>query len=803
MRKINIAVLSVLCVLVIAGVAAYVWVEVELRRSLPQLSGVITLEGISEQVVIYRDEYGIPHIHAQNRGDLMFAVGYVSAQDRLWQMDVTRRAATGRLAEIFGERLIEADLLVRILGLEHTAKRQLTLLSPDTLAALRAFSDGVNASMERLSALPPEFRLLKYRPEPWQPSDALAISRLLAWQLSKDFESELILGRVAAKLGEGVAAELAPTYPSDGPFIIPAGEFDRMDTAFLERSARVLKEFVGHPGGSNSWVIGPAWTRSGAPILANDPHLNGTRMPSIWYYVHLVGGGYDVIGALAPGMPLPIIGHNRRIGWGLTNMTADIQDIFVERLNPNDPLQYEYDGRWVDMDTRLERIGFRTEEGGLSVIARQVRRTIHGPLMNDVTPGVSHAISLCWTGFEPTADFEALPGVCLARNWKEFRRALNEFGAAPQNFIYADIDGNIGYQGAGIVPIRSGGSSWMPREGWKSERMWSGRIPFEQMPSVLNPRAGYIVTANNRVVGDEYPHFISAYWAPRFRYERIAELIESDGPYDTNSVARMQSDSVSLLAPLMLGKVMPALSSLDDPVEREAGMMLRQWDYKNTTDSVAATIYHEFMLNFAMNTFADEMGRDLAERYLSEYYLWLERFVKLMEEDSRWFDDRGTEALESRDDVALRSFRETVASLKRRLGKDVSEWKWGKVHTVEFRHPLESNRLARWLFNVGPFPFPGDGETVNRATFAFDKPYDVTMVASIRHVMDFSQLERTLGIHTTGQSGSPASRHYSDFTARWLAGEYITLTMDAADYGDADKVLTLAPKAKASGSQEQ
>ncbi len=787
--------MSVAVFLAIGVVAAYIWVRLELRKSLPQLSGAVTLEGISEQVTIYRDAHGIPHIHARNRNDLMFAVGYVSAQDRLWQMDVTRRAATGRLAELFGERLIEADLLVRILGFEHTAKRQLSVLSPDTLAALQAFSDGVNAGMERLAALPPEFRLLKYRPEPWQPSDALVISRLLAWQLSKDYESELILAKLSAKLGAGMAAELGPTYPSGGPFIIAAGELEReVDTTFLERSSGVLEEFIGHPGGSNSWVIGPSLTKNGAPILANDPHLSGTRMPSIWYYVHLVGGGYDVIGGLVPGMPLPLVGHNRRIGWGLTNMTADIQDIFIERLNPNDPLQYEYDGRWVDMDTRLERIGFRNEEGKLSVIVRQVRRTIHGPLMNEVVPGIAHAVSLCWTGFEPTPEFEALPRVCLSENWAEFREALRDFGAAPQNFIYADVEGNIGYQGAGIVPVRPSGSSPLPRDGWKSEAGWYGRIPFEEMPYALNPRAGYIVTANNRVVGEEYRHFISAYWAPRFRYARIAELIEKNGPHDSDGVARMQSDTASLLAPLIVERVMPAFRNLQEPAGREAAERLRQWDFDNTADSVAATIYHEFLLTFAKNTFADEMGNDLSEEYLTDYYLWIERFVEFMEKDSPWFDDKRTKDIESIEDISLRSFEEAVTSLQRRFGKDISEWKWGRAHRLEFKHPLDRNRFARRLLNVGPFPFPGDGETVNRATFEFDKPYDVSMVASIRHIMDFSRLDRVLGIHTTGQSGNPASRHYSDFAEKWLAGEYVTLTMDAADYADSEEVLTLVPK---------
>jgi len=796
LKKLLFVLLLVCLMLVSAGVAVTLWARSELKKSLPEISGLMTLRGISAPVDIYRDEYGIPHIYAQDRDDLMFAVGFVCAQERLWQMDLTRRAATGRLAEIFGERVLEMDLLARTIGFERIAKLQLENLSPEDVSALEAFSNGVNACADKMP-LPPEFRLLKYRPEPWQPSDSLSIMKLLAWQLSKNFKSELLMMKLAAKLGAERAAELGPAFPSDGPFIIPIEiVIESINLQYLDEGSRLLDDIVGTNGGSNSWVIGPSLSKNGAPILANDPHLSGTRMPSIWYFAHLAGGGYDVIGALTPGVPIPLLGHNRRIGWGLTNMNADVQDIYIERINPADPNQYEYDGKWQDMETRVERIHFRTEKGEMSSIEKEVRITAHGPLVNEVAPGVVRAISLRWTGLEPTRDFEALTGVNLAQNWEEFRSALSNFAVAPQNFIYADVDGNIGYCGAGLIPIRSTGDGTMPQKGWASEAAWKGKIPFEEMPHILNPRAGYIVTANNRVIGNDYKHFLSAQWAPRFRYQRIAELIEEGGAsHDAQSVARIQMDSKSLLAELILPDLLPALSDLDAPLLRKAFNYLERWDFDNTTDSVAATIYHEFLLKFAKNTFSDEMGRELAEEYLDDYYQWIERFVRFVREDSHWFDNaRSKGVVETRDDIAAQSFEEAVASLREQLGSDMSKWRWGRVHTVEFRHPLDKSRVAKRVFNLGPYPFPGDGESVNRGTFGFNKPYGVTMAASLRHIMDFARLNRTLAVHTTGQSANPASNHYHDFADVWLRGEYVTIMMDRENFIDGvEGYLRLAP----------
>lgn len=798
MKKVLIIAGFVLVLVAAACTAAFFKARAELRKSLPEISGSITLKGLSQSVDIYRDEYGIPHIYAQNRDDLMFAVGFVSAQDRLWQMDLTRRAATGRLAEIFGERVISADLLARTIGYERIAKQQIEKLSPDELAALEAYSRGVNACVAGSAALPIEFRLLKYEPEPWRPSDSLAISRVLAWQLSKNYKSELAMLRVASRLDSARAAELGLTYPESGPFIIPVeltGE--PITIPYFDKGARLLDEIIGTSGGSNCWVIGPSLTKTGAPILANDPHLSGTRMPSIWYFVHMVGGGYDVIGGLAPGIPIPLLGHNRRIGWGITNMNADVQDVYLERINPADQNQYEYDGEWRDMDIRFERIDFRTEDGEQSFIEITVRSTVRGPIINSISPNVVKAVSLSWTGFEPTPDIGALVGINLAGNWEEFRAALEKFAVAPQNFIYADVDGNIGYSGAGRIPIRLSGDGTIPQSGWTSKNGWDGYVPFEDMPSVLNPRAGYIVTANNKVTPDGYKHFLSAQWAPPYRYRRIAELIEGGGPHGVESVARMQSDSKSLLAESLVIDLTPALSDLRDPTLRRALKYLKEWDFMNATDSVAATIYHEFLLRLADNTFRDDMGRELVEMYLDDYYLWLERFVELLkDEGSHWFDNRRTEEIETRDDVVVRSFTEAVDSLEKKLGGDMSKWTWGRVHKLEIRHPLDKIFIVRKIFNLGPYPFPGDGESVNRGTFAFNKPYDVTMTASIRHVMDFSHLGRSLGIHTTGQSANPTSDHYADFAEKWLDGDYVTMMMDREDFADGiEGYLRLDPAA--------
>jgi penicillin amidase len=801
LKKILVIVLILFAVGSAFGIGAFLWIKIELRKSLPEISGDFSLQGISQSIDIYRDEYGIPHIYAQNRDDLMFAVGFVSAQDRLWQMDLTRRAAAGRLAEIFGERVIAADLLARTIGFERIAKQQIEKLSPDSLAAIEAYSSGVNACIKHTSTLPLEFRLRGYEPEPWQPSDSMAISRVLAWQLSKNYKSELLMLRIETRLDPLRASELGSTYPSGGPFIMsPEFKPEPIGIPYFDKGALILDEIVGTSGGSNCWVIGPSLTKNGAPILANDPHLSGTRMPSIWYFVHMVGGGFDVIGGVAPGLPMPLLGHNRRIGWGITNMNADVQDVFVERLNPDNPNQYEYDGTWLDMEARTERIHFRTEDGDQSYIEKIVKSTRKGPIITGISPGTAKAVSLSWTGFEPTPDFEALVGINLAGNWEEFRATLGAFAVAPQNFIYADVDGNIGYCGAGKIPIRSSGNGITPQRGWTSATEWKGYVPFDEMPHVLNPAAGYIVTANNQVIPGKFRPFLSAYWAPPYRYQRIAELIEQSDRHDVESVANMQFDSKSLLAGSIIISLTPALSDLEDPRLIKAASYLKQWNFANTTESVAATIYHEFFARLAQNTFQKEMGRELSRAYLDDYYLWLERFVVILQdENSHWFDSARTEEIETRDDVVIRSFEEAIASLDRKLGKDMSTWNWGRAHKLEFRHPFDQNSVGKRLFNLGPYSFPGDGESVNRGTFGFNKPYDVTMAASIRHVMDFSQLNQTLGIHTTGQSGHVASEHYDDFVGKWLGGEYVTMKMDRDDIIDSlEGHVRLSPAAGAS-----
>jgi penicillin amidase len=780
-RKILIAVSVAAAIILAAGLASFGLVRIRFARSLPALAGTLELQGLSGQVDVYRDEYGIPHIYAQDKRDLLFAVGFVSAQDRLWQMDLARRAAEGKLAEIVGEQILRTDLLMRTLGLERTAQRQFDLLSPENAALLTAYADGVNVYINGLETLPPEFQLLKYRPEPWRPADSLAISRLLGWRLSKNYESELVMMRVAARVGPERARDLSPSYPAGGPFILSKDTAEEMASTLLDPGDR-LEEIIGLPGGSNSWVLAPSRTESGAALLANDPHLSGTWMPSIWYYVHLIGDGFDVIGALVPGMPLPLLGHNRNIGWGITNMNADVQDVYIEQFNPHDPNQYEYDGAWVDMDTFLERIPFRTENGEISYIQKEVRRTIHGPVINDAVPKALKVISLSWTGLEPTPDFEALLGINLAKNWDDFCRALEKFGVAPQNFIYADTSG----------------SGIFPQEGWTSSTTWSDWLPFEEMPHAFNPPVGYIVTANNQVTGDDYQHFLSAEWAPSFRSLRIRELIEERERHDAKSMARIQSDTKSLLAESICECIGPALlEGLPDIKYNQAALLLSEWDYNNTMESPAALLYHQFLITFARNTFADELGDTLAKDYLSQYYLWMERFVELVKEDSVWFDNVRTDAFETRDDIIRQSFKEAVDVLENRWGEDMSKWRWGDAHQVQFHHPLDKSGVAKFLFDIGPFPFPGDGETINRGTFDFNEPYAVTMAASIRHIMDFSQLNRTLGIHTTGQSGHLYSKHYSDFAGKWLAGEYITLMMAKEDFtGSMEGCLQLLPASR-------
>ena len=545
-------------------------VLVQARRALPTLEGSLQVPGLHARVEIVRDTIGIPHVYAADAHDLFFAQGYVTAQDRLWQMDVNRRTAQGRLSEVFGPVTVDADRLFRKMGLARGAALEEAALSPEARLVLQAYADGVNAyASSRGGALPVEYTLLLIGFEPWQVLDSLAWAKMIAWQLGGNWRSELLRATLVAKLGVGPAAELMPSLPPGvTPQVDPGLDYGTLGTSLLRLSDQVLAHVRPSSDGlgSNNWVVSASRSSSGLPLLANDPHLN-LQLPAIWYEVHLVGGGYDVAGLSLSGTPGVVIGHNQRIAWGVTNVSADVQDLFVERRNPDNPLQFLFQGRWEEAQVVRETIGVR---GWLQPLTLVVPYTRHGPVLNADEPN-EQPLALQWTALQASPVADGVLRLNAAGNWQEFRAALELFAAPSQNFVYAAVDGHIGYQLSGVIPSRARGDGLLPVPGWTGEFEWRGFVPFDELVSIYDSADGLLVTANDRVVPDGYAHLIAYEWAPSFRAERIRELLLAKPLLSLEDLQSIQQDVRSPLA----GALVPAMwVPLGEPRRRDGpGLM--------------------------------------------------------------------------------------------------------------------------------------------------------------------------------------------------------------------------------------
>ncbi len=817
--------LALLIVVLVAGMLGFSYGLFTVRKSWPRVSGTIKVDGLQAEVTVIRDSWGIPHIYASNSHDLFFTQGYVHAQDRFWQMEFWRRIGSGRLSEILGESGLESDRFIRTLGWHRTAAEELSRLDDDVRAILEAYAEGVNAYIStHRGRLGLEFTVLgftgvKFEPEPWTPLNTLTWAKVMAWDLGGNRTDELLRAHIAARLGESAVGVLMPPYPDDYPVIVP----HPLTGATLKAVPEAAFETYGlgngddplsfHRAGlgSNNWVIAGSRTETGMPFLANDPHL-GIQMPSIWYEIGLhcdpVGPDcpYTVVGASFASAPGVIIGHNDRIAWGVTNLGPDVQDLFIERVNPQNPNQYEYEGEWLDMEVVREEILVAGEDEPVVVNARITR---HGPIINDVVAGTEEGwafgwqpLALSWTALQPGTLLKSVLLLDQAGNWEEFREALSYWDVPSQNFVYADVEGNIGYQAPGRIPIRASGDGSMPVPGWTGEYEWVDTIPFDELPRAFNPPEGYIVTANNAVVGSDYPYFISMDWSPGYRARRIVELIEADPPLSLADLQAIQGDSSPVWAedilPYLL--VLPSTGTGRSPGDErrltEALEMLRAWDRRATRDSAGAALFEAFRLHLIDLTFGDELGEQLLDRARGRLVVALVDL--LADESSPWFDDVTTPEVETRDEILLRALEEAVEELTETLGRDMAHWRWGDLHTATFENQSLGQSgigLIEAIFNRGPVPVDGTIATVNNTGYSLDSPYGVEIVPSYRQIVDLEDLTRSVSMHTTGQSGHPYHRHYDDMIDPWRNIEYHPMLWErAAIEADAEGVLVLRPK---------
>ncbi|MCC7129309.1 MAG: penicillin acylase family protein [Anaerolineae bacterium] len=786
---------------------------------LPKVDGELKISGLEGPVEILRDRWGVPHIYANNLSDLLFAQGFVHAQERFWQMEFQRRLIAGRLSEILGAVTLPLDRWMRTLTLQRVADFEVSLLNEQTKGYLLNYANGVNVFLKR-KKLPVEISLLKYQPEPWKTADTLGWIKMMAWSLSVNWEAELLRAQLISRLGPEKAAELEAPHLARWPYILPPGlDYSRLDFDLLNR-VNQTRPFSGpspYAGlGSNNWALSGSLTQSGMPILANDMHL-GMAVPAVWFENHLCAGDIALSGVTFPGIPGVVAGHNGHVAWGFTNGFPDVQDLYIERLRrlETGEVETEYNGHWEKAQVLHEKIAVH----GAAPVDHEVIVTRHGPIITELAPDLcdDQPLALRWTALDPDDMVQTLFEITRAKNNEDFKAGLRFWATPAQNIVYADRSGNIGYTLAGKIPLRKKGRGRTPVPGWSDEYEWSSYLPFEALPDLQNPSQGYVVTANNRVFDASYPIDLELEPISGDRAQRITEMIldpnlrPASDKIDLEFIQQMQFDQCSPSA----RSIVKILSSLQLPdsahnEETEAHKILdrmRRWDGTLGKDSPEAAIYQVFIRKMialmlterldpqpgdpetasdpAVSTPAEQPkpALELTERFmgkgptpvLAPASLFGERWLpwlndQLAKPDSPWFDF-GSDP--NRDALILTALEQAIQELKERFGPSPQSWSWGKIHQLNLSHPLGSNPLLGSIFNLGPYPIGGDHTTVWASGASFHNLDTSLIIGPVyRMIIDLADLDKSLSVLAPGQSGNPASPHYADQVSAWFNAKY-------------------------------
>ncbi len=802
-----------LALVLAAGALAFI----NVRAPFPDVTGERTVNGLTADVTIARDAHGIPRVEADDELDLFFGQGYVHAQDRFYEMDFRRHVTAGRLSELVGEGALETDQFVRTLGWRRVAEQEYEALDAHTRRLLQAYARGVNSYIDDRSgsALSLEYTILSltgpdYRPDPWTPVDSMAWIKAMSWDLRSNMSEEI--GRVLAteKLTTRQVDQLYPGYPDEHATIVDGARGDDsgsadtssdtgQDDAVDAERAGVAMDRLGAAGraaetlpallgtgegiGSNSWVVDGSRTSTGRPILANDPHL-APSMPGIWYQVGLrcrtvsEDCPYDVSGFSFSGLPGVVVGHNRRVAWGVTTMYADVADLYLERVTGD---TYEYEGEQVPLETREETF----EVAGGDPVTITVRETRHGPILSDLDENIAavgsgtvpdvekgdYEVALQWTALTPRPTIKAVFALGAAQDWEEFRAAAELFTVPSQNLVYADVDGNIGYQAPGAIPVRSRGSGRWPAPGWTGTHEWTGEVPFEELPSVLNPDEGLIVTANNRVVGDAYPYTLGHDTAAGYRSERLRDLLLDREDLGVDDMTAIQLDThhgnAERLVPYLLDV------ELDEAFVRQGQDLLRDWDFSQPPDSSAAAFFNVTWKHLLEITFHDDLPADARPDGGERWFNVVDRIID--DPDSHWWDDQRTPGvIEDREVVLTEAMRRARDELTRTQSRDPQKWEWGRLHRLDLVNATLGTSgvgVVERLFNRGPYELGGGTGAVDATSWDAREGFDVTAVPSMRMVVDLDTLDRSRWIQLTGSSGHAFHEHYVDQSELWARGE--------------------------------
>lgn len=791
MRWLLRSVVALILVAVLAGGTLYAIA----RLSLPTLNGERRVErALAAPIEITRDRHAVAHIRAGSRTDSAFGLGYAHAQDRLWQMEMQRRIAAGRLAELFGVPALNTDKFIRTLGIPRKAAAAFAHLKPETQAYLQAYADGVNAFLAtRTGLLPPEFLIFGIEPEAWVPSDSLGWLKMMAWDLGGNWGSELARLGLSRRLSKQQIEEFYPPYPGDGPIALSdQTELYRQvaDAVDIDRLLQALPAPPPEGIGSNNWVVHGKRTVTGLPLLANDPHL-GLTSPAIWYFAHLAYTNGNVIGATLPGVPGIVLGHNGRIAWGFTNTGPDTQDLYIEKIDPDNPDRYITPTGSMPFVMREEVIKLR---GGPDTVLT-VRETRHGPVISDIHEGArrltdpGYALAFSWTALrddDTTAD--SLVGLETVTDWSSFVGNFERYVSPQQNIVYADREGNIGFLAPGMVPVRRPDNDLMglaPAPGWDARYDWAGFIPFADLPRSYNPARGMVVTANHKIVPNNYPYFITSEWAEPYRARRIEQLLQERAVHSVESFKQMQSDTLSLMVtdilPFLLTAPMKA-----QPVNPElptTHAMIAAWDGIMGANRVEPLVFQAWYRELTRLILADELGETFQPLWRFRPVL-IKNILTNVDGQARWCTNVATGRASSCNELIAEALDRALSDLKTRYGGDLSRWRWGDAHYAKAPHrPFSNFAVLRRLFEVSE-PTPGDAFTINvgrNDPGNAAEPFANSHAASLRAVYDLADLNRSQFIHSTGQSGHVLSQNYRDFAAPWASVQYIPMSLRAAD----------------------
>lgn len=789
---------TVIVFLLIAAIIGYK----SLISSVPELNGDFSSTKISDEVTIYFDSLAVPHIEAKTETDAAFALGFLHARERMFQMDLARRAGSGKLSEIFGSKTLAFDKLFITVGMKRIADSMFAACDDATKQILIAYADGVNHYLNDDSKkLPIEFNILDYEPAPWQPQHSLIIVRMMAWELNIAWWEDVAFTHIYKKLGDEMTQEILPDYPADAPAIIDNLQNDLLSASnklvSIDRSYRQFMNFYGTNIGSNNWVVSGKKSRSGKPIIANDPHL-AYQAPGRWYAAVINAGRWNAAGVSIPGIPGIVIGKNNSISWALTNVMADEADFFIETVDSTGK-NYVMDGKPYPFKTFSDTIFVKDS----SAVFYEWKETRRGPVVSEIHPyeflfpneyHANYVLSMRWAGRENSNEYQTFYKINLAQNWEEFKSALQTFLVPAQNFVYADTAGNIGYYCGAKIIDRTNANPMLFDDGSKSMNDWNG---FGASPaSLFNPEKNYIATANN-LIDRTSKTYIGSLWEPSSRIERIDELLTKKKLHSKEDFISYQNDFVSPFAKRVAPHILSAFEnvSVKDKNLKIVLDLLRKWDYSMTGESQPPAIFNLFLKYVLKNIYEDELGSELFREFVFVANVPYRSLEKLLaKESSNFFDDKNTPEYETKNDIIRKSLSDALSFLETNYGDDVAGWQWNKIHRFRFKHFFSGqNGMIDNIVDIGPFPIGGDGTTIFNTEYSFHKLYDEeensnsvqfenSLGPSMRFVYDLSAPNEFQLILTTGQSGNIFSSHYKNMVNHWLKGEAITIRTDAGSF---------------------